>query len=149
VGKREKWEKSEESESSKKREQCEERASGERSVVIKIWALSPESESEEQSLKRVEMKPSSLIRVAVVAALFLGAMVSHRETLSGPAASPLATTVTVTAPNGGEVLYPTTTFTITWTATGVYGQFQYLYYSLDAGATWTEVLEPLLLHPQL
>jgi len=46
--------------------------------------------------------------------------------------------ITVTAPNGGEVLYACQTYTITWNATGT-SNFYDIDYSLNNGAIWASV----------
>ena len=49
-----------------------------------------------------------------------------------------AQSITVTAPNGGEVLYACQTYTITWNATGT-SNFYDIDYSLNNGGTWASV----------
>ena len=50
--------------------------------------------------------------------------------------------ITVTQPNGGEVLYACQTYQITWTASGTSNYYD-IDYSLDAGATWASVASNL------
>lgn len=54
--------------------------------------------------------------------------------------------VTVTAPNGGELFYSCRTTTITWTATGV-SNFWNIDYSLNNGTTWTSIASSLSVTP--
>jgi WD40 repeat protein len=53
-----------------------------------------------------------------------------------PASSP---TVTVTSPNGGEILFVGSTFDITWTSAGNVGDVK-IEYSTDSGSSWTEII---------
>ena len=53
-----------------------------------------------------------------------------------------AQSITVTAPNGGEVLYACQTYLITWTATGT-SNFYDIDYSLNNGGTWASIASNL------
>ncbi|MBS1732051.1 MAG: hypothetical protein JST02_02030, partial [Bacteroidetes bacterium] len=53
-----------------------------------------------------------------------------------------AQSITVTAPNGGEVLYACQTYVITWTATGT-SNFYDIDYSLNNGGTWASIASNL------
>src|ERR1041384_1688449 len=50
-----------------------------------------------------------------------------------------AQTVTVTQPNGSEVLYWCQTYTIMWTQTGNVSNYWNIDYSLDGGTIWISV----------
>ena len=50
-----------------------------------------------------------------------------------------AQTITVTAPNGGEVLYSCQQYTVTWTQTGSPSNYWNIDYSLDGGTIWSSV----------
>ena len=52
--------------------------------------------------------------------------------------TPPTPTVTVTAPNGGEVLTATSVYTITWSSTGAVGDVA-LDYSTNGGSNWTAI----------
>ncbi len=52
---------------------------------------------------------------------------------------PVTNTVTVTAPNGGEVLAAGAAYTITWTSTGTIANVK-IDYSADGGSTWSAVV---------
>ncbi|HQI70990.1 MAG TPA: hypothetical protein PLT47_09585, partial [Bacteroidales bacterium] len=49
-----------------------------------------------------------------------------------------AQSITVTQPNGGELLYGCQTYNIKWTASGVSNWYD-IHYSLNGGTTWTSV----------
>ncbi len=49
-------------------------------------------------------------------------------------------TLTLTSPNGGETWAEQTTHDITWNRSGDVGNYVSLHYSLDAGATWTQII---------
>ena len=53
-----------------------------------------------------------------------------------------AQSITVTQPNGGEVLYACQTYLITWTATGT-SNFYDIDYSLNNGGTWASIASNL------
>jgi hypothetical protein len=55
-----------------------------------------------------------------------------------------AQTVTITAPNGGEVLYACQSYTITWSQTGSPSNYWDIDYSSNGGTTWTSVASNLL-----
>ena len=48
--------------------------------------------------------------------------------------------LTLTSPNGGENWWEWSTQTITWTTSGDVGDYVSLYYSLDGGVTWTQII---------
>ena len=50
-----------------------------------------------------------------------------------------AQTITITKPNGGEVLYPCQSYTITWTQTGTPSNYWNIDYSIDGGTIWASV----------
>ncbi|MBN8696908.1 MAG: hypothetical protein J0L87_10270, partial [Bacteroidetes bacterium] len=50
-----------------------------------------------------------------------------------------AQTVTITQPNGGEILYACQTYTVMWTQTGSPSNYWNIDYSLDGGTIWTSV----------
>lgn len=50
-----------------------------------------------------------------------------------------AQTITITKPNGGEVLYPCQSYTITWTQTGSPSNYWNIDYSIDGGTIWASV----------
>ncbi|MHB8080483.1 MAG: S8 family serine peptidase, partial [Candidatus Krumholzibacteriia bacterium] len=52
---------------------------------------------------------------------------------------PVTNTVTVTAPNGGEVLTAGAAYTVTWTSTGTIANVK-IDYSADGGSTWSAVV---------
>ena len=49
-----------------------------------------------------------------------------------------AQSITVTQPNGGELLYGCQTYTIKWNSSGVSNWYD-IHYSLNGGTTWTSV----------
>ena len=53
-------------------------------------------------------------------------------------------TVTVTNPNGGNVLYVCQTYTITWTQTGSPSNYWNIDYSANGGSTWSSIASNLL-----
>ena len=53
--------------------------------------------------------------------------------------SPSTASITVTAPNGGEILAAGSSYTITWTSTGSIENV-IIEYSNDAGATWRDIV---------
>ncbi len=50
-----------------------------------------------------------------------------------------AQTVTITQPNGGEVLYSCQSYTIKWSQTGSPSNYWNIDYSMNGGATWASV----------
>ena len=50
-----------------------------------------------------------------------------------------AQTITITKPNGGEVLYPCQSYVITWTQTGTPSNYWNIDYSIDGGTIWASV----------
>ncbi|ASS48209.1 MAG: hypothetical protein CHH17_05550 [Candidatus Fluviicola riflensis] len=50
-----------------------------------------------------------------------------------------AQTITVTNPNGGEVLYSCQNYTVTWNTTGSLSNYYTIDYSLDGGTIWASV----------
>ncbi|MBL0316489.1 MAG: T9SS type A sorting domain-containing protein [Flavobacteriales bacterium] len=50
-----------------------------------------------------------------------------------------AQTITITTPNGGEVLYACQQYNVTWTQTGSPSNYWNIDYSLDGGTIWTSV----------
>ncbi len=55
-----------------------------------------------------------------------------------------AQTVTVTNPNGGNVLYVCQSYTITWTQTGSPSNYWNIDYSANGGSTWSSIASNLL-----
>src|SRR4051812_18463434 len=53
-----------------------------------------------------------------------------------------AQSITVTQPNGGEVLYACQSYLITWNATGTSGYYD-IDYSLDNGGIWASIASNL------
>lgn len=53
-------------------------------------------------------------------------------------------TVTITAPNGGEILYACQTYNITWTQSGAVSNLWNIDYTLDGGTIWASVTSNLL-----
>jgi hypothetical protein len=49
------------------------------------------------------------------------------------------TSITVTSPNGGEILHEGSTFEITWGSTGIIDDVK-IEYSIDNGSSWTEIV---------
>ncbi|MBX7051413.1 MAG: hypothetical protein K1X54_05200, partial [Flavobacteriales bacterium] len=54
-------------------------------------------------------------------------------------ATSYAQSITVTAPNGGEILYACQQYNVTWTQTGSPSNYWNIDYSLDGGTIWTSV----------
>jgi len=52
---------------------------------------------------------------------------------------PISSTLTVTSPNGGEILTAGSTHEITWTSTGTINNVV-IEYSIDSGASWTTIV---------
>ncbi|MBA4240253.1 MAG: hypothetical protein C0448_05980, partial [Sphingobacteriaceae bacterium] len=55
-----------------------------------------------------------------------------------------AQSITITQPNGGEILYACQTYTVKWTQTGSPSNYWNVDYSLDGGTIWTSVASNFL-----
>ena len=55
-----------------------------------------------------------------------------------------AQTITITQPNGGEILYACQQYNVQWTQTGNPSNYWNIDYSLDGGTIWTSVASNFL-----
>lgn len=60
-------------------------------------------------------------------------------TLLAAAFTTKAQTITITQPNGGEILYPCQFYTVEWTQSGTVSNYWNIDYSVDGGTIWASV----------